>query len=130
MTQLRSKCHSCKNSPLQTSRYCLECWVRSCVGRTLNIKDKEKKEYYTKELLVKLKKQNHLCVYTARPLTAGVNLSLDHILPVVDFPELKTDLSNLVWVDLSVNVAKNKLLPRDFRQMCEDVVYHQSRILK
>jgi hypothetical protein len=130
MMPIRNKCHSCQELPLETSRYCLQCWIRDCVRKNLGIKDKETKEHYTGVLLVKLKKQNHLCVYTAKNLIAGVNLSLDHILPVVQFPELKTDVENLVWVDLSVNVAKHKLLPTQFRQMCEDVIYYKSEILK
>lgn len=124
------KCHSCKNPPLQTSRYCLRCWIRDCVRKNLGIRDKEKKEYYTKVLLNKLQRQSHLCCYTAKLLVAGVNLSLDHILPSSEFPELKLKLDNLVWVDLSVNIAKNNLLPKNFRKLCEDVVLTKSEVLK
>lgn len=124
------KCHDCNQEQLPTSRYCLRCWIRDSVRRTLGVKDKQQKEHLTDLLLVKLQDQNHQCVYTGKQLKAGVNLSLDHILPKSEFPELNLDLSNLVWVDLAVNVAKNKLLPSNFRQMCEDVVLFQSELLK
>lgn len=106
------------------------CWIKQSVRQTLDIKDKQQKEHYASLLLKKLKQQNHQCAYTGKPLTAGVNLSLDHILPKSEFPELRTKLNNLVWVDLRVNQAKNNLMPSNFRQMCEDVVYYQSEILK
>lgn len=94
------------------------------------MKGKEDKERLASILHKKLKAQNHHCAYTGRTMIAGVNLSLDHILPKTQFPELKDKIDNLVWVDLSVNVAKNKLLPKEFRSMCEDVVFHQSPILQ
>lgn len=123
------RCHSCNNMALTTTRYCLKCWIKDCVRKTLGIKDKQKKEHLANLLLVKLQRQNHECVYTGRKLVAGVNLSLDHILPKSSFPDSATDLTNLVWVDLSVNVAKSNLLPKDFLTMCEDVVVYQSEVL-
>lgn len=100
-----------------------------CVRKTLEIKDKPTKELYTKYLLQKLEKQNHECVYTARALVAGKNLSLDHILPKSVWPDGLRDLDNLVWVDKSVNIAKNSLLPQNFLELCEDVVIHRSELL-
>ena len=120
------RCHSCKGKALNTSRYCLNCWVRDCVRKTLGVKDKQEKERLANLLLKKLKLQKHQCAYTGRKLVAGVNLSLDHILPKSEFPHMK---DNLVWVDLSVNVAKSNLLPKDFLSMCEDVVVYRSDIL-
>ena len=123
------RCHSCNNQALKTSRYCLNCWIKDCVRKTLGVKEKEHKERLANMLLQKLKKQKHECAYTGRKLVAGVNLSLDHILPKSQFPDLKSKIDNLVWVDLSVNVAKNNLLPKDFLSMCEDVVVYRSEIL-
>ena len=123
------RCHSCKVKALNTSRYCLNCWVKDCVRKTLGVKDKQEKERFANLLLKKLKLQKHQCAYTGRKLVAGVNLSLDHILPKSDFPHMKDSLDNLVWVDLSVNVAKSNLLPKDFLSMCEDVVVYRSEIL-
>lgn len=100
-----------------------------CTRKTLEIRDKPTKELYTKYLLQKLEKQNFECVYTARKLIAGKNLSLDHILPKSVYPEGLRDLDNLVWVDLAVNIAKNNLLPENFLDMCQDVVLHNSDLL-
>ena len=124
------RCHSCNEKALSTSRFCLKCWMLDCVRNTLDIKDKQQKEHYANLLLIKLKLQNHQCAYTGKQLTAGINLSLDHILPKSSFPELSQKLNNLVWVDLRVNQAKNNLLPSNFRQMCEDVVVYRSDILQ
>lgn len=128
--QIGQPCHSCSNKALSTTRYCLRCWIKDCVRKTLGVKQKDEKERLTDLLYQKLKKQNHRCVYTGRVLIAGVNLSLDHILPKSQFANLNTNLDNLVWVDLSVNVAKNKLLPKDFLSMCEDVVVYRSDLLQ
>lgn len=123
------RCHSCNNKSLTTTRYCLRCYVRDAVRKTLGVKDKQQKENLTDLLLVKLKQQNHQCVYTGRRLVAGVNLSLDHVLPKSLFPEGFQKLDNLVWVDKSANIAKNNLLPKDFLEMCEDVVFTKSEVL-
>lgn len=123
------RCHSCNDTALNTSRYCLRCWIKDCVRKTLGVKEKQEKEHLASLLLKKLKKQNHKCAYTGRILTAGINLSLDHVLPKSKFPDAKSNIDNLVWVDLSCNVAKNNLLPNDFLSMCEDVVYYRSEIL-
>ena len=123
------RCHSCSNQRLRHTRYCMTCYIMDCVRKTLDIKDKPTKERYTKQLLDKLEKQNYMCVYTARVLVAGKNLSLDHILPKSVYPEGLRDLDNLVWVDKAVNIAKNNLLPSNFLELCEDVVFHQSKYL-
>lgn len=123
------RCHSCNNKALTTTRFCLRCYIRDCVRKTLEVRDKQQKEHLTDLLLVKLRQQNHQCIYTGRRLIPGVNLSLDHILPKSLFPEGFRRLDNLVWVDLSVNIAKNNLLPKDFLEMCEDVVYTKSKHL-
>lgn len=124
------RCHSCNDTALRTARYCLKCWIKECVRKTLGVKDKQEKEHLANLLLKKLKLQNHQCAYTGRLLVAGVNLSLDHVLPKSKFPESKQSIDNLVWVDLSCNVAKNNLLPNDFLSMCEDVVFYRSEILQ
>ena len=123
------RCHSCNETALNTSRYCLKCWIKDCVRKTLGVKDKQEKELLANLLLKKLKLQNHKCAYTGRNITAGINLSLDHVLPKSRFPDSTLNIDNLVWVDLSCNVAKNNLLPSDFLSMCEAVVLHRSEIL-
>ena len=63
-------------------------------------------------------------------MVPGVNMSLDHILSKSLYPDGFRELSNLVWVDKSCNIAKNNLLPNDFLSLCEDVVLYRSNILQ
>lgn len=123
------KCHSCSNKRLETTRYCLRCYIKDCVRKTLLVTEKLEKEELTRQLYTKLQKQNFTCAYTARQLIPGKNLSLDHILPKSVYPDGIKDISNLVWVDLSCNIAKNNLLPENFYHLCEDVVYQKSTLL-
>jgi len=123
------KCHSCSSTRETNSRYCLSCWIEDCVRKTLKVTEKQEKKRIANLLHQKLKNQNFTCCYTARPLITGINLSLDHILPSSIFPEGLADLDNLVWVDLSCNVAKSNLLPKNFLELCEAVVRTRSTLL-
>lgn len=127
--RMKKRCHSCKGNRSRHTRYCLRCWIRDTVRRTCKVTDKEAKELLTTQLHQKLLQQNFTCVYTGRRLIPGQNMSLDHILPSSLYPEGLTELDNLVWCDLTVNVAKNNLLPNQFLVMCKDVVYYKQTIL-
>lgn len=124
------RCHSCNGTALTHTRYCLYCYIKDCVRKTLLITETQAKQEFASLLLKKLENQNHRCVYTNRLLVPGVNMSLDHILPKSLYPEGFRELSNLVWVDKSCNIAKNNLLPVDFLSLCEDVVLYRSHILQ
>lgn len=123
------RCHSCSNIRLETTRYCLLCYIKDTVRKTLVITEKKSKEELAKQLLLKLQNQNFTCVYTARQLVPGKNMSLDHILPKSVYPEGLRELNNLVWVDKSCNIAKNNLLPQNFLELCQDVVVCKSAYL-
>jgi 5-methylcytosine-specific restriction endonuclease McrA len=123
------KCHSCQGVRSKHTRYCLRCYIKEAVRKTLGIRDNEQKEQYANLLYKKLANQNFTCVYTGRRLIPGQNMSLDHILPKSLFPEIAADIDNLVWVDLSCNIAKNNLLPGNFLEICQDVVRTSSPIL-
>lgn len=123
------RCHSCTKESLTATRYCLHCYIKECVRKTLKLVKDEDKEHYANILLTKLQNQNFECVYTGRRLTPGINLSLDHILPSSIFPEQFRDIDNLVWCDLSCNIAKNNLLPEKFLELCQDVVCKRSELL-
>lgn len=127
--KMKKRCHSCDNRALQTTRYCLRCYIKETVRKTLHVTDQQEKEHYASLLLKKLQLQNFECVYTGRQLVPGKNLSLDHILPSSVYPEGLKELDNLVWVDLSCNIAKNNLLPENFLALCEDVVVTKSSLL-
>lgn len=124
------RCHSCNGTALSTTRYCLRCYIKDCVRKTLLITDPIAKNEFATLLLTKLDNQNHHCVYTNRLMVPGINMSLDHILPKSLYPEGFRELNNLVWVDKSCNIAKNNLLPNDFLEMCQDVVVTSSPILQ
>lgn len=123
------RCHSCNKEPLEHTRYCLHCYIKECVRKTLKLAKNEDKEHYANILLTKLQNQNFECAYTGRKLTPGINMSLDHILPSSIFPEHLREIDNLVWCDLSCNIAKNNLLPANFLELCQDVVYTRSELL-
>ena len=126
---MNQRCHSCSDNRLENTRYCLECYIRDTVRKTLHITDRQAKQEFASSLLKKLQDQDFRCVYTNRQLVPGINLSLDHILPKSLYPDGFKDLSNLVWCDLSVNIAKNNLLPQNFLELCEDVVLTKSALL-
>jgi len=65
-----------------------------------------------------LERQNYLCPYTGKKLVPGLNCSLDHILPVVRYPELAGDIDNVEWVDLSVNCMKGSMTKEEFLGFC------------
>lgn len=61
----------------------------------------------------KLEAQEFKCALTGVPIVPGKNASLDHVLPRTKYPELAAELTNLVWVDHSVNVMKQNITPED-----------------
>jgi hypothetical protein len=61
----------------------------------------------------KLEAQEFKCALTGVPLVPGKNASLDHVLPRTKYPELATELTNLIWVDHAVNVMKQNITPED-----------------
>lgn len=123
------KCHSCKGIRLKHTRYCLDCYIKECVRKTLKVTDLREKETLKEQLLSKLIQQNYICAYTGLRLIPGINMSLDHVLPVSTNPEKLKELSNLVWIDIQCNMAKRNLLPSQFLALCEAVVLKQSSIL-
>lgn len=54
----------------------------------------------------KLKDQNYRCAYTGEKIILGLNDSLDHILPISRYPELRSDPFNVEWVTRKVNCMK------------------------
>lgn len=123
---MKMKCHSCCAESLPTTRYCLFCFVKEAVRKTLGITDSTIKTEFAAILLEKLHQQNFKCFYTQRDLVPGVNLSLDHVLPKSWYPEGRTDIDNLVWTDLRCNQAKNNLPLSAFVSLCEDVVKNKA----
>jgi hypothetical protein len=126
---LNKRCHSCNRQCLEHTRYCLKCYISESVRKTLGITDKQEKKHFCSILYLKLLKQSGECVYTGRQLIPGKNMSLDHVLPSSIYPEGLQEVDNLVWCDLTVNIAKNNLLPHNFLELCQDVVSTKSKHL-
>jgi hypothetical protein len=83
------------------------------------------------ELKKKLEGQDYLCPYTGRKLIPGVNASLDHVLPKSRFPELRCEIDNVEWIDLSVNYSKRDMTKDEYIAHCKHIVdYTNSKRLK
>lgn len=74
----------------------------------------------------KLKAQNYRCAYTGELIVLGVNDSLDHILPISRFPELRSDPSNVEWVTRKINCMKWDSTQEEFLETARLVVSHIS----
>jgi ribosomal protein L32 len=62
----------------------------------------------------KMQAQNWLCPYTGEKLVLGVNVELDHILPVSRYPEHRNDVNNVEWVSEKANQMKQSLTKEEF----------------
>jgi hypothetical protein len=98
--------------------HCLHCWAGQVASARLGSRK------HGLAILEKLEQQQYRCAYTGRHLIPGKNISLDHVIPVAQAPELAGDVDNVVWCDLSANVAKYDLSRNDFVQLCKEVVAH------
>ncbi|MFM7009058.1 MAG: HNH endonuclease domain-containing protein [Betaproteobacteria bacterium] len=74
------------------------------------------------------KDQNGLCAYTGAPLVPGLTFSLDHILPTSRFPDDISNPKNIQLTTRLVNSMKQSMTPQEFKEMCEIIVEHFSRI--
>lgn len=117
-----NQCTTCGNTKLENVVCCEKCWYKT-VARN-HLKDPSRWE----ELKELAEQQQFICPYTGEQLAPGDNMSLDHRLPVSRFPELRYELSNMVWTTKLVNRAKERSTPEEFLKMCQQVVnYHALR---
>jgi hypothetical protein len=72
----------------------------------------------------KLKAQNYRCAYTGELIELGINDSLDHILPISRFPELRSDPANVEWVTRKVNCMKWDSTREEFLETARLVANH------
>lgn len=72
----------------------------------------------------KLKDQNYRCAYTSEEIILGLNDSLDHILPISKFPELRNDPTNVEWVTRKVNCMKWDSTREEFIATAYAIVRH------
>lgn len=77
----------------------------------------------------KLKTQKYRCAYTGEKIVLGLNDSLDHILPISKFPELRHDPENTEWVTRKVNCMKWDSTRDEFIATAYAVVrYYESQL--
>lgn len=84
----------------RTESFCETCYFRNAAGNRMgNVKawDVIRNKFYAQE---------SRCAYTGEAITLGLNDSLDHVLPVSRYPELRGDPNNVVWVTRKVNCMK------------------------
>lgn len=63
-----------------------------------------------------LQDQNYTCPYTGLRLVKGVNASVDHKNPKSKFPNQRSSIENIEWVDLHVNNVKQNLTKEEFKK--------------
>jgi len=107
-------CHGCGGELDTNLRHCSSCLIRQFVGNA------GLTAYHLPILLKKLKDQDNKCYYTGVPLVAGINLSIDHIIPKssLDYPGNRY-LPNIVWCDTTINKKKSVKSLEEFRKYCK-----------
>lgn len=115
LNYLNNICNSCSNIRAGNTNLCEYHLVKSIADQTMGLRG------ITEILLNKLNKQNKLCYYSSKPLFLGVNASLDHKYPTSRFPELKSDIDNVVWCLRSVNSMKSDMTEEEFFDLCESI---------
>lgn len=108
-------CYICgEKRLLSSSRYCEKHWYVAVCGHWL-------KTSYWKELREIMENQDYKCVYTGDELILGLNVELDHIVPISINPELKNDISNFQWVTKDTNRMKANLIEEQFLSVCVQI---------
>lgn len=102
-------CRCCEKNKATIKTLCVNCWYKDKAYDNCNDRTK------WKELKYLIEQQNYKCSYTGITLIPGVNASIDHIIP----RSLggSNELSNLQWVDLSINKMKADILPERFLEL-------------
>ena len=102
------KCGMCGSTELVTKSVCFDHWLlkmsRSAVGKC--------SKKISMSVWGILLQQEMRCAYTGKELVPGQNASVDHIVPRSRGGS--NDLSNLQWVDTTVNIMKHNLLHEEF----------------
>lgn len=110
------RCVRCSTYENMIDTRCRKCLLK---GVSLSNTGTKKNWKFFDELL---DKQNSECFYTGKKLILGENASIDHLMPVSKFPNLRTHSKNLVWADKFVNVAKSSLTYAEFISLCKTII--------
>jgi len=115
-TEPTGRCRDCgselKND--STNRRCPDCITHQLI-RNAGLSSN-----FAPIMIKKLERQNFKCYYTGVRLYAGVNLSIDHIIPKAshNFPGIQC-LDNVVWCDVIINKRKSTKTIEEFRHYCK-----------
>lgn len=90
------------------NQFCYECYFKRISVCRLGATK------HWKSLLKKFEAQGGCCAYTGEKLVLGENAALDHILPVVRFPDRANDPTNVEWVTRQVNSLKGDKTKDEF----------------
>lgn len=102
------KCSRCNSSELVTGRMCFKHWLNDASHRATGCSSKK----MVKKLWDIMLKQNMRCPYTGKELVPGKNASIDHRIPRSRGGS--NDVTNLQWVNYTINVMKQDLLHDEF----------------
>jgi hypothetical protein len=109
-------CHNCNNPQAFGSISCENHWFGARATQRLGLgKNAIARGQALKQILVD---QDYRCAYTGRPLICGSNASIEHKMPVSKRPDLKSDLNNIEWLDVTVNRMKTDMTREEFLETC------------
>jgi len=110
---------SCRDVPFSHSYLCQEHYFKQFAPVS---------ELYSKWVLLRdlAESQDYKCALSGSELIPGISMSLDHIKPRSKFPELSSDINNLQFVTLEINVMKRALDLDYFISVCSSIHRHSS----
>lgn len=111
-------CRQCAKSLIKANGKCETCYLKHAALRHLGSTKR------WGELRALLRHQEFRCAYSGKYIDLGSGASVEHIRPTSSFPEEKHLISNIVWVDVDVNKAKQALSHDKFLDLCVSVVRH------
>lgn len=114
------RCIFC-NEPLLTGNknFCEKHYLINLISGRLGLRSIVVIEELKRKLFL-----NPFCPYTGKKIILGENASIDHIKPISKFPELRSDINNVEWIDRQVNYAKRDMAKEEFILLCKHITNH------
>ena len=109
-------CDQCGNPTLPNAQTCEKHYLQDVASNRMG-----STRYWT-DLKRIWDEQIGKCAYSDEKLVLGVNASLDHIVPISQRPDLKSDVSNVQWVSRRMNVIKNDLTESEMYALFKSVL--------
>jgi hypothetical protein len=109
-------CRSCNKPPAFGCQVCEDHWFAARATQRLGLGTNTLER--GRALKSILESQGYRCAYTGKDLVCGVNASIEHKVPVSKRPDLKSDLNNIEWLDVTVNRMKTDMTREEFIETC------------